>query len=215
LIRVLKPNPDPNPNTNLAFLTFSIMSTTSLLSPLAEPFLPHPIFYNQPALQFSIFNDGIPTLYPVDQHDIVTGISDEAIEDHFPPTMDELAELEEVDFFVQMLAHLDLLESREEQSRDFADLTKRWSTRRKEGAKNNKPHDQGQSSRYHQSHDHGWLGLNEQATDLVQFNKGKDYKRNGQDIAAQKRANNDHSKRNPKANIQHKRPIQQPRKQNC
>ena len=87
---------------------------------------------------------------------IVTGISDEAIKDHFPPSIDELAELDEVDFFVEMLAHIDMLESREEKSREFIDVKKRWSTRRKEGAKNNNKHNQGRaSSRSDNSHVNG------------------------------------------------------------
>lgn len=188
------------------------MSQT-LLSPLAKPFIPS----LNDAFQFSIFNDGIPSLHPVDQRGIVTGISDEAIEDHFPPTMDELEELEEVDYFVQMLADLDLLESREEKSRDFMDVKKRWSTRRKEGANNNnKEHNKGQSSsRINSGHDNGWVGLNGN-TELVQCKTDKRNDFDTHNNSARNKSKKEYTTRTsiPKNNVHHKKPIQQPRKQN-
>lgn len=77
-----------------------------------------------------IFNDGIPSLLPVGS-DIIRGISDEAIDECFPPTAEEVAEMEVVDHFVNTLAALDLLEEREERVRlDLSILPKRWAVRR-------------------------------------------------------------------------------------
>lgn len=64
---------------------------------------------------------------------IIRGVSDEAIEELFPPTLEELQEMDEVDFFVAMLAEMTILEDRDERARSFADIKKRWSSRRKDG----------------------------------------------------------------------------------
>ena len=55
------------------------------LSPTAQPF--------QPALEFAIFNDGVPCsvfygCHP--EHDVIHHIPDEAIDELFPPTAEEV-----------------------------------------------------------------------------------------------------------------------------
>jgi len=204
------------------------MSTSSLLSPLAKPFRPTSIFLNnEQSFHYSVYDGTTPPFHPIDlpqvdlDTDRIEGMSDEAMDNHFPPTFEELTELEEVDFFVLMLAHLDLMESYEEQSREFLDKTKQWSTQKEdskeeetkeEEAKNNKQHDQEKSSRYHQRHDHGWLDLNKHTEMLPK--KERKYRRNRPEDVATKNRTNDHSKCNIVKNSQHKRPIQQPRKRN-
>ena len=57
--------------------------------------------------------------------------TDETIEEAFPPTAQDAAELEAVEKFVELMAGLDLLERREEATRlVHAGLQKRWEARR-------------------------------------------------------------------------------------
>lgn len=105
--------------------------TVSLLSPLAEP-------YNPPGgYEICICNDGVPEMSPADvksESTILHGITDEAIDDCFPPTAEEVAEIEAAEKFVAIMAHFALLEEMEEHDRtDFSDFPKRWEARRAEG----------------------------------------------------------------------------------
>jgi hypothetical protein len=109
------------------------------LSPLAHPFEPRSTFCGEEDLDFHavIYNDGVPSLAPFGREgesEIIRGISDEAIDEYFlgTATAQEVAEMEAVEFYVMMLAHLDLLEEQEEKSRkNYAyGLTKRWMVRR-------------------------------------------------------------------------------------
>jgi len=65
----------------------------------------------------------------------VGGLSDETIEELFPPTDQELAELMLVDQYVELLAHLDALEESESYvTEDWlsTNFCRRWETRRKD-----------------------------------------------------------------------------------
>jgi len=104
---------------------------TSVLSPLAKPFEPS---FNMISPEFYIYNNGVPSMVDVDgEWKIIRGVSDEAIEELFPPTVQEIQEMEEVDMFVELLAEMAVLEDREENARSFADIKKRWAARRKDG----------------------------------------------------------------------------------
>ena len=84
--------------------------------------------------EFYIYNNGVPSMIDVDgEWKIIGGVSDEAIEEFFPPTIEEIQEMEEVDLFVELLAEMAVLEDREENARSFADIKKRWAARRKDG----------------------------------------------------------------------------------
>jgi len=116
-----------------------------LLSPNAPVFepkvwmIPHrttsPIYDN--IVNLSIFDGNGPclTVEPGSMHDILHGIQDQAIDEKFPPSAGEAAELEEAEMHVLVLAMLSMLEDREERTRsDFSHfIQKRWSTRRTEG----------------------------------------------------------------------------------
>lgn len=96
-----------------------------MLSPTAHPF--HPIASPE---SFQIFNDGIPSLVPLES-DIIHGFSDDAIDECFPPTAEDAAELDAVEEFIRILVHLEMLEEREERVRnDFSLMPKRWAARR-------------------------------------------------------------------------------------
>ena len=105
--------------------------TTRLLSPLASPYNP------SGGYEICICNDGVPSMSPANvksESTILHGIADEAIDDCFPPTAEEVAEIEAAEKFVAIMAHLSLLEEMEEHDRmDFSDFPKRWEARRAEG----------------------------------------------------------------------------------
>jgi len=108
---------------------------TTLLSPLAPAFSPSEGFRE---VGICICNDGMPSLCPANVHaeaSILSGIGDDALDEYFPPTAQEAAEIEAAEVFVFMMANLDLLEEREEHARaDFGSmLPKRWEARREEG----------------------------------------------------------------------------------
>jgi hypothetical protein len=111
-----------------------MITDTMLLSPLATPFEPSLSTSCNGAPYFHIYNNGVPSMVHVSgEFEIIHGVSDEAIEQLFPPTLEELQEMDEVDVFVEMLAEMAILEDRDESARSFADIKKRWASRRKEG----------------------------------------------------------------------------------
>jgi hypothetical protein len=86
-----------------------------------------------------IFDDqGMPILSPVDsegESKIIRGISDEALDEKFPPTAEDAAELEAVELYVTTMASLAMLEEQEEKMRNDPahHLPKRWEVRREQG----------------------------------------------------------------------------------
>jgi hypothetical protein len=105
---------------------------TSILSANAAAF--HPTF--EP-VNIAIFNDGIPSMTLVSEEEvceILHGIQDDALDEGFPPTAADAAELEAVAAFVECMAMLAYLEEREERARlTFCHIKKRWEVRRSEG----------------------------------------------------------------------------------
>jgi len=63
----------------------------------------------------------------------IGGLSDSAL-DLFPPSPEDLAELEEVERYVEMLAYLEFCEETHGRYPQFNQLKRRWSERRKEPA---------------------------------------------------------------------------------
>eukprot|EP00578_Thalassiosira_sp_NH16_P018481 CAMPEP_0181099222 /NCGR_PEP_ID=MMETSP1071-20121207/12545_1 /TAXON_ID=35127 /ORGANISM="Thalassiosira sp., Strain NH16" /LENGTH=188 /DNA_ID=CAMNT_0023181871 /DNA_START=198 /DNA_END=764 /DNA_ORIENTATION=+ len=104
------------------------------LSPSAEPFQP---------LEFAIFNNGVPSsvfygCHP--EHEVVQHIPDEAIEELFPPSAEEVAEMEAAEDFVETMAWLSFLDECDEAARSsFSGYGKRWAARRRAGLVG-KPH---------------------------------------------------------------------------
>uniref|UniRef100_A0A6T6G227 Uncharacterized protein n=1 Tax=Craspedostauros australis TaxID=1486917 RepID=A0A6T6G227_9STRA len=98
-----------------------------MLSAHATPFVP--LTYEP--VELAIFNDGVPAMVPTDKHEVVHNIPDEAIDEIFPPTAEEAAELEIVEHYVSLMARLDLMEELEEAARnDHTGFLKRWEARR-------------------------------------------------------------------------------------
>lgn len=124
--------------------------STSILSPLASPFLP---FSSGNEYQYfggsssaspefaAIYNNGVPSMVVTGDHNhggectVLHNLSDETIEELFPPSAEEAAELDSVDSFVEVLADLSILEESEEKARhDFGKIAgKRWEVRREQG----------------------------------------------------------------------------------
>jgi hypothetical protein len=107
---------------------------TSILSPNAVAF--HP-FYEP--VNVAIYNDGVPSMTLVSEEEvseILHGIQDDALDEGFPPTAADAAELEAVAAFVECMSMLAYLEEREERARlTFCHIKKRWEVRRSEGLK--------------------------------------------------------------------------------
>jgi hypothetical protein len=102
--------------------------TASVLSPLAQPF--HPIMGEE--VQPTIYNNGFPSLtFSGTEHEFLRSITDETLDEAFPPSAEEAAELEAAEFFVALMAYLARLEEREEAARSLHEgLKKRWEVRR-------------------------------------------------------------------------------------
>lgn len=105
-----------------------------LLSPLAVPFQPSSEFFFDNS-EFVIYNDGMPSMVCANgRGDIIGGISEEALDLMFPPSAQDVAEMEACDIFVEFLAVLSLMEDQEELARkQFGHIPKRWEARRREG----------------------------------------------------------------------------------
>jgi len=105
-------------------------SNYKMLSVKAKPF--HPVHGKE--IDTIIYNDGIPCLsFQGTDTEFLHSITDDAIDEAFPPTAQEAAELEAVETFVEMMAALAHLEEREEKTRfhpDHTGLGKRWIARR-------------------------------------------------------------------------------------
>lgn len=101
-----------------------------MLSVTAKPF--RPMYGTE--VDAIIYNDGIPSLsFQGSDTEFLHSITDEAIDEAFPPNAQEAAELEAVEIFVEMMASLAQLEEREEMTRfseDHNGLGKRWEARR-------------------------------------------------------------------------------------
>jgi len=103
-----------------------------MLSVTAKPF--HPVHGKE--IDTIIYNDGIPSAsFSGSESELLTMITDETIDEAFPPSAQDAAELEAVEIFVEMLATLSHLEEREEKTRfDPAHpdsfFGKRWHSRR-------------------------------------------------------------------------------------
>ena len=102
--------------------------TASVLSPFAQPFRPIMGEIVQPM----IYNNGVPSLTFIgSEHEFLAGITDEVLDEAFPPTAEEAAELEATEFFVDLMATLAVMEEKEEAARSLhAGLKKRWEARR-------------------------------------------------------------------------------------
>lgn len=101
-----------------------------MLSVTAKPF--HPTFGTE--INGVIYNNGIPCCsFQGSDSELLHSITDEAIDEAFPPSAQEAAELEAVEMFVEMMANLAHLEEKEEMTRfseDHVGLGKRWEARR-------------------------------------------------------------------------------------
>mmetsp|Transcript_9760 Transcript_9760/g.13795 ORF Transcript_9760/g.13795 Transcript_9760/m.13795 type:complete len:192 (+) Transcript_9760:30-605(+) len=109
-------------------------SLNSLLSPLASPYAP------PPDDQFKIiYSDGQPVAIHSGMyagHEVLQNISDDAIDEAFPPNAEDAAELDAVEDFVRFMANISILEEEEEKARnEFNHVGRRWEARREEGLK--------------------------------------------------------------------------------
>eukprot|EP00594_Rhizosolenia_setigera_P011576 CAMPEP_0178959156 /NCGR_PEP_ID=MMETSP0789-20121207/12105_1 /TAXON_ID=3005 /ORGANISM="Rhizosolenia setigera, Strain CCMP 1694" /LENGTH=213 /DNA_ID=CAMNT_0020642069 /DNA_START=34 /DNA_END=675 /DNA_ORIENTATION=+ len=112
-----------------------------ILSPLAPAFEPASSQYHDATTTtpspFAIFNNGTPSMIIKEgnERQILNGIDDDYLDLMFPPTAEDVAELEEMEHFVQTMAMLSLLEEHEQKAREnFAHIfKKRFESRRADG----------------------------------------------------------------------------------
>jgi hypothetical protein len=181
-----------------------------MLSVNAAPF--HPVHGKE--IDSIIYNNGIPCLsFQGTDTEFLHSITDDAIDEAYPPDAQEAAELEAVELFVEMMARLAYLEEREERARGNAHigLGKRWEARRELV---DKPRPAKHSIKAvvhnHQPHD-------EDVTDLVAFDPNhhfsvKDHKLRERVMSQMARHSMSSNKNNKNMNRQQRIPIQQPRK---
>jgi hypothetical protein len=179
-----------------------------LLSPLATPF--QPAFGSPTAV---VCNDGLPSMVGLDIHAIVQGYQDEALDENFPPSAQEAAELEAVEMFVDILASLSMLEDREEKARSsFCHIQKRWEARREGGLKGKpKP-----AKHLVDSVNHDTTSKQLKTTDLVPFSNTNRELATALLHSRQQTRGESRRSSNPKVRLNHQqlRPLQQPRKMN-
>lgn len=86
-----------------------------------------------------IFNNGVPEGVVFGEHadhEVLQNIPDEAIDEAFPPTAADAAEMDFVDDYIRALVDISFLEDGEERARtEFDHLKKRWEARRGDGLK--------------------------------------------------------------------------------
>lgn len=200
------------------------MSPASVLNPLANSF--HPRF-GEPLDFGTIYIEGVPsasfsgTAHP--EHNTLHNIPDDAIDEAFPPSADEAAELDAVMDFVLTMSYLNVVEEQEERARtNFSHVAgKRWEARRSRGmvgrphpAKSPKAGSFVGMAKNHQMYS--------QETDIVPYDWGKKVHMPFHDLECMRSRNvgRGHHGMHGKTGGRYARgrsytkPIQQPRKQN-
>lgn len=185
-----------------------------MLSVTAKPF--HPTMGTQ--MNSIIYNDGIPSCcFQGTDTEFLHSITDEAIDEAFPPSAQEAAELEAVEVFVEMMATLAHLEEKEEMTRfseDHKGLGRRWKARRElEGKPRPAKHTVEKVIHYQRP-------SVPDIADLVPFDAEKnhpslkDHRMRHREIERIARMTTPHLKMKEKIRQKKQMPIQQPRKQN-
>mmetsp|Transcript_14120 Transcript_14120/g.16667 ORF Transcript_14120/g.16667 Transcript_14120/m.16667 type:complete len:199 (+) Transcript_14120:19-615(+) len=109
------------------------------LSPHASPFAPFEAPTDADSIFREIYFNGVPQLVAFGEHsdhEVIHNIPDEAIDELFPPTATDAAELDATDDFLRTMVDLSYLEEREEKARnEFSHVKKRWESRRQDGMK--------------------------------------------------------------------------------
>mmetsp|Transcript_14968 Transcript_14968/g.41671 ORF Transcript_14968/g.41671 Transcript_14968/m.41671 type:complete len:186 (+) Transcript_14968:497-1054(+) len=185
-----------------------------MLSVAAKPF--HPIMGTE--VNAVIYNDGIPSCcFQGTDSEFLHSITDEAIDEAFPPDAQEAAELEAVETFVEMMATLAHLEEREEITRfseDHKGLGKRWMARRE---LESKPRP---AKHLVEKVHHCQRPTTLKVTDLVPYDLEKnhpnlkDQRLRSRELERMARLTTPHLKMKEKIHQKKQLPIQQPRKQN-
>lgn len=185
-----------------------------MLSITAKPF--HPVHGTE--MNGIIYIDGIPTCsFQGSDTEFLHSITDEAIDEAFPPSAQEAAELEAVEMFVEMMANLAHLEEKEEMTRfseDHTGLGKRWMARRELKGKP-RPAKHSINPVIHHHHPNA-----AKITDLVDFDAErfqgslKAHRIVQRETERMARLTTPHKNKVIKNRFKKQMPIQQPRKQN-
>jgi hypothetical protein len=186
-----------------------------MLSVTAKPF--HPVHGTE--MNAIIYNDGIPSCsFRGSRSEFLHTIADETIDEAFPPSAEDAAELEAVEMFVEIMANLADLEEREEMTRfseDHTGLGKRWIARRELKGKP-RPAKHSVEPVVHGGH----RPSQENVTDLVAFDLEKsqgslkEHRLRQRETERMARLTTPHKKKVVMNRQKKTMPIQQPRKQN-
>eukprot|EP00551_Chaetoceros_affinis_P010426 CAMPEP_0203663468 /NCGR_PEP_ID=MMETSP0090-20130426/1058_1 /ASSEMBLY_ACC=CAM_ASM_001088 /TAXON_ID=426623 /ORGANISM="Chaetoceros affinis, Strain CCMP159" /LENGTH=131 /DNA_ID=CAMNT_0050526391 /DNA_START=79 /DNA_END=475 /DNA_ORIENTATION=+ len=104
---------------------------SAVLSPLAIPFYPSSTSDGS----FSVvYTDGMPVGL-MNEHDVIANIPDNTIDEVFPPSAVDAAEMDAVDDFLNVMVDLSFIEDREERGRTNLGFVtpRRWEAKRKDG----------------------------------------------------------------------------------
>eukprot|EP01083_Nonionella_stella_P211183 763851_1 len=108
-------------------------ASASILSPHANPYVPMTGHCEDESSFKAIYVNGKPELVLTGEHpehEIIHNIADDAIDEVFPPTAADAAELEALDNFLTMMVNLSYLEESEEKARnEMSHIKKRWESR--------------------------------------------------------------------------------------
>jgi len=163
-------------------------------------------------MEFAIFNDGVPSSvfygsHP--DHDVIRLISDEAIDELFPPSAEEVAEMEAADEFVETMAWLSYLDECDMAARSsFAGYKKRWAARREDGLIG-RPHPA--KARHQESGTHSVGSETESPTTLVMY-APRNFEMRPRKVDSRVHGASSGVPKNSKGLHGHRAPIQQPRK---
>lgn len=193
-------------------------AAASILSPNANPFVPTMGEYDNESDFKAIYVNGVPELMVVGNHpdhEVIHNISDDAIDEVFPPTATDVAELEAVDEFLRTMVDLSYLEEKEESARNgFSHVKKRWELRRQQGLKG-KPAIHGQGDIHRVNHEASLL--NPEQMNVVRYGKHlmKTANFNQTSRLREKEVmKNQRMRKSAVGQHGHLKPIQQPRKMN-
>lgn len=194
----------------------------SVLSPLATPFVPTREGYQEFASFSGLYNDGVTAgvFYGnhVD-HTVIHNIPDDSIEEIFPPSAADAAELDAVDDFLRAMVDLSFLEEDEEKTRENYGhyLKKRWEARRQNGLLG-KPHTFSRSGMQNMNHAFANM-LKPNERKLVHFDRHRRAHCNIENkrrllAAAKNHDRHLYGKKGCGSSYGYSKPIQQPRKMN-
>jgi len=138
-----------HPQSVVLFKTFhkrrhiiKFSTSMSILSPSAPPFFPSDNFCG--SFKALYYNSRPVGVVGCSEHEVLQNIPDHAIDDAFPKSAIDAAEMDAMDDFVNTMVDLSFLEDKEEKARSLTShVGKRWESRREDGLRGKPYHASG------------------------------------------------------------------------